>query len=219
MKKILAVVMAFAVSAVSAFAVEAALGVRGDVSMNLGSTFAKDAPGIEGTSSDMVWGGGFSLYGVIDFYNTEQFAIGVQPELGIQFNNGVKKSQNGQTITVTNHTFEIPVFLTMKYNVTPNVYFGGGIGPYVSFQMGKMKANSKIKALDKDYTDNWSSKGATFGVAFDLKTGVKAGSGYFVFDVRYLLNFNPTKAEVLGETNDIFTRRALTFGVGYEVKF
>ena len=38
----------------------------------------------------MVWGGGFSLYGVIDFYNTEQFAIGVQPELGIQFNNGVK---------------------------------------------------------------------------------------------------------------------------------
>lgn len=218
MKKILAVIMAFAVSAVSAFAVEAALGVRGDVSMNLGSTFANDAPGIEGTSSDMVWGGGFSLYGVIDFYNTEQFAIGVQPELGIQFNNGVKKSQNGQTITVTNHTFEIPVFLTMKYNVTPNVYFGGGVGPYVSFQMGKMKVRNESKYFD-DQTLNYSSKGATFGVAFDLKTGVKAGSGYFVFDVRYLLNFNPTKAEYAKETYDIFTRRALTFGVGYEVKF
>ena len=217
MKKILAVVMAFAVSAVSAFAVEAALGVRGDVSMNLGSTFAGDTADIYGSSSDMVWGGGFSLYGVIDFYNTEQFAIGVQPELGIQFNNGVKQSKYGMTETITNHTFEIPVLLTMKYNVTPNVYFGGGIGPYVSFQMGKMKNN--VKGWGTDVTYNSSSRGATFGVAFDLKTGVKAGSGYFVFDVRYLLNFNPTKAEYAGETNDVFTRRALTFGVGYEVKF
>lgn len=216
MKKILAVVMAFAVSAVSAFAVEAALGVRGNVSMNLGSTFASDA-GIDGTSSDMVWGGGFSLYGVIDFYNTEQFAIGVQPELGIQFNNGVKQSKYGMTETITNHTFEIPVLLSIKYNVTPNVYFGGGIGPYVSFQMGKMKNN--VKGWGTDVTYNSSSRGATFGVAFDLKTGVKAGSGYFVFDVRYLLNFNATKAEYAGETNDVFTRRALTFGVGYEVKF
>lgn len=217
MKKILAVIMAFAVSAVSAFAVEAALGVRGDVSMNLGSTFSGDGADYYGTSSDIVWGGGFSLYGVIDFYNTEQFAIGVQPELGIQFNNGVKKSKYGFTNTITNHTFEIPVLLTMKYNVTPNVYFGGGIGPYVSFQMGKMKTNTK--GWGQDYTVNASSKGATFGVAFDLKTGVKAGSGYFVFDVRYLLNFNPTKAEYAGETKDVFTRRALTFGIGYEVKF
>ncbi len=218
MKKILAVIMAFAVSAVSAFAVEAALGVRGDVSMNLGSTFSGDGADYYGTSSDMVWGGGFSLYGVIDFYNTEQFAIGVQPELGIQFNNGVKKSKYGFTNTITNHTFEIPVLLTMKYNVTPNVYFGGGIGPYVSFQMGKMKSRVEGSGFDPTTTDH-SSKGATFGVAFDLKTGVKAGSGYFVFDVRYLLNFNATRAEIMGETEDVFTRRALTFGVGYEVKF
>ena len=106
----------------------------------------------------------------------------------------------------------------MKYNVTPNVYFGGGIGPYVSFQMGKMKVRNEYKDFWDD-TLNYSSKGATFGVAFDLKTGVKAGSGYFVFDVRYLLNFNPTKAEYAKETSDIFTRRALTFGIGYEVKF
>ncbi len=215
MKKILAVVMAFAVSAMSAFAVEAALGVRGDVAMNLGSTFADDFSN-DGNSSKLVFGGGFSLYGVIDFYNTEQFAVGVQPELGIQFNNGVKQSSSGVTVTITNHTFEIPVLLTMKYNVTPNVYFGGGIGPYVSFQMGKLKY--KIDD-DIDTTTSYSSKGAAFGMAFDFKTGVKAGSGYFVFDIRYLLNFNPTKVEVGNSTSDVFTRRALTFGVGYEVKF
>ncbi len=216
MKKILAVVMAFAVSAVSAFAVDAALGVRGDVSMNLGSTVADDYK-MDGNSSQLVWGGGFSLYGVIDFYSTDQFAVGVQPELGIQFNNGVKQKKNGMTLTITNNTFEIPVFLTMKYNVTPNVYFGGGIGPYVSFQMGKLKA--KYEYSNTSTTTDCSSKGAAFGLAFDFKSGVKAGSGYFVFDVRYLLNFNPTKVEISDKSYDVFTRRALTFGIGYEVKF
>ncbi|MBR1911862.1 MAG: outer membrane beta-barrel protein [Treponema sp.] len=216
MKKILAVVMAFAVSAVSAFAVDAALGVRGDVSMNLGSSVADDVK-IDGNSSQLVWGGGFSLYGVIDFYSTDQFAVGVQPELGIQFNNGVKQKKNGLTQTITNNTFEIPVFLTMKYNVTPNLYFGGGIGPYVSFQMGKLKAKGEYS--NTTTTTDYSSKGAAFGLAFDFKSGVKAGSGFFVFDVRYLLNFNPTKVEINDKSKDVFTRRALTFGIGYEVKF
>lgn len=217
MKKILAVVMAFTVSVVSAFAVDVSLGVRGNVAVNAGSTFEGDFADSVSKSSDMVWGGGFSLYTNIGFFGTDNFMIGIQPELGIQFNNGVKKSESGVTLTVTNHTFEIPVLLTMTYNVTPNVYFGGGIGPYVSFQMGKMKVRTDGWGLDS--TDNYSSKGAAFGMAFDFKTGVKAGTGSFVFDIRYLLNFNKTRAEVLGESFDVFTRRALTFGVGYEVKF
>lgn len=217
MKKILAVVMAFTVSVVSAFAVDVSLGVRGNVAVNAGSTFEGNVADNVSKSSDMVWGGGFSMYTNIGFFGTDNFMIGIQPELGIQFNNGVKKTKYGTTYSVTNHTFEIPVLLTMTYNVTPNVYFGGGIGPYVSFQMGKMK--SKVEWGNRDITDSYSSKGAAFGMAFDFKTGVKAGTGNFVFDIRYLLNFNKTKAEESNTTFDVFTRRALTFGVGYEVKF
>ena len=217
MKKIISVVAALAMSAVSAFAVDFYLGVRGNAAVNLGSQF--EGENVDNRSSDAVWGGGFALYGVVDFYNTDQFAVGVQPELGIQFNNGVKRREHGYTTTITSHTFELPVLLTMKYNITPNVYFGGGIGPYVSFQMGKVRA--KTEWSNQTHTYDANGRGACFGMAFDLKGGVRAGSGYFVFDVRYLLNFNKCRAEAEygSKTEDVFSRRALTFGIGYEVKF
>ena len=104
---------------------------------------------------------------------------------------------------------------------------GGGIGSYFSIPLDMDLVYDNDGYITKISDDVDISSSLNFGIAFDVNGAYKLGPGSIVLDLRYMLDLTPTRITTKNKDNgDItlddvksFTRRALTIGLGYQVKF
>ena len=247
MKKIIAVAAALAVSSLSAFALDITVGARGNFNMGLGTSpegVMKDLVEYQKENFESVGtfkeggnlGGGFGVYANFGLVELGGGSLGVQPELNMNFNNGYNfkgeaselglETKMGYDLYDT--TLDIPVLVTFTYPVLDALSIGGGIGPYLSIPFGADGKMTDYYAYGGTvYTDDESklsdddkiTADMNFGLAFDVNGAYKVGPGSIVLDVRYMLDFTPTKYNIDDESEKVFTRRMLTIGAGYQIKF
>ncbi len=231
MKKIITVLAAVVIAASTMSAADVALGVRGKGSMNIGTKLVKENSEGSGIEYPYVFGGGFDAYTNLTIFKLGGIKLGVQPEIGMNFFNGINQKYTLSMPFVGSYsvenkayttTIDIPVLLTLKTDFGKKFRIGAGVGPYVSFIV-----DGKIETTDKDETsfkkkgqDGLDFSATNFGFAFDADLGFGFGPGKLVLDVRYMLDVTPTKVLTNGEDSDYtnFYRRNLTAALGYEIK-
>ena len=243
MKKLIAMAAALAVTSLSAFAVDITVGARGNFNMDIGTTpetFTRssfDEFKAIANSYGLTWkesfnvGGGFGIYANFDMLNIGKGSFGIQPEFNMNFNNGYhfKAEQNNYTLTGNSFTttIDIPVLFTYTYPVMDSLSIGGGIGSYFSIPLDMDLVYDNDGNITKTSGDVDISSSLNFGIAFDVNGAYKLGPGSIVLDLRYMLDLTPTRITTKNKdngditTDDVksFTRRALTIGLGYQVKF
>ena len=219
-KKIAVAALSIAVGATSAGALDLSLGLRGNFNMGLGTSFEQDTSGESLTKEGGNFGGGASIFANFGLVDLGPGTLGVQPEVMLNFNNGYHFSFSSidASMTCSDNTIDIPLLITYSLPIGESFKLGLGVGPYLSIPLGlKAKVESELTymqgELESDGTD------INFGLGFDLNAGYKVGPGSIVIDVRYLLDLTKTQFKgYYGTTADIFTRRALLLGLGYELK-
>ena len=243
MKKIVAIMAALAVSSLSGFSLDITAGARGNFNMGLGTSLEGDMVDMRNSMKDSIppsvtWkeggdmGGGFAVYANFGLLDLGGGSLGVQPEFGMNFNNGYYfKAEQGSSVMEMNFydsSIDIPVLVTFTYPVMDALSIGGGIGPYLSIPIlcdGKEEVTGLGSTV---FSDDYDLKGSmNFGLAFDVNGAYKVGPGSIVLDLRYMMDFTPTKltmkekdtGNTYQENEEIFTRRALTIGLGYQIKF
>ncbi|MBP5176185.1 MAG: outer membrane beta-barrel protein [Treponema sp.] len=239
MKKIIAVTAALMMASLSAFALDITVGARGNFNMGLGSTLCDDEDNVK---VNPIIGGGFGVYGNFGLLELVGGSLGVQPEINMNFNNGVnaeyKYSDGGdsyeETGKYTDITVDIPVLVTFTYPVMEALSIGGGFGPYISIPFGcdytyKVKSTYGGVSSTSEQTgsDDYEMKAnLNFGLAFAVNGAYKVGPGSIALDIRYMLDLTPTKvASKLksggswSDYDEKFYRRMLTIGAGYQIKF
>ena len=201
------------------FAVEITGGIRGAFTMNLGTKLTDE----EGDPDyKTVVGGGAALYVNFGIAQLGSGMFGIQPEVGLYFNNGVEVESKtfGVKGTTTANSVDIPVLFTYSMPIS-SIKLGLGFGPYISIPYG---IEDEIEVIGVGKTkQKYDSISAPFGLAFDVNCGFNVGPGALVVDVRYLLDLGKTRGEYteLGTTykDSLYKRGALAIGLGYEMKF
>ncbi len=247
MKKLIAMAAALAVTSLSAFAVDITVGARGNFNMGIGTspetyvrntfddTKSETEPGglLEGFSWEegVNFGGGFSVYANFGMLNIGKGSFGIQPEFDMNFNNGYHFKTEKDDVYLTGNSFtktiDIPVLFTYTYPVMDSLSIGGGIGSYFSIPLDMDLVLDTDGHITKISDDVDISSSLNFGIAFDVNGAYKLGPGSIVLDLRYMLDLTPTRITTKNKdngnitTDDVksFTRRALTIGLGYQVKF
>ena len=244
MKKLLTLVAALALAG-SAFALDFAVGARGNFNMALGTTYGDEMKDLVDSLKDsgssvtypLVVGGGFGVWGHVGFLDFSNLTLGATLEFGMNFNNGkaFKMDAEGSTIKTVcyAHAIDIPLMITLKVPVGKTVKFDFGLGPNFSIPFGAAVKSAvgasevSIKLKDGEGVDKVVYN-MNIGLVFDADVGFKVGPGYVLVDLRYLLDFTPTTAKVtysIGsgvnstEKGELFYRRSLNIGVGYEFCF
>lgn len=242
MKKIFVklVVVLFLVSSVFSevsFGVRASAGLSfwqlaDDTKKALGTETANALAGVTGVAASSsvedkpVFTGGFSLWANYSFPSCP--ALGIQGELGMLFNNGIKLSieskSSGASMTLTDNisytTVEFPVLITYTVNKGGFFEFIPQAGLYLSIPVGNIKqkinytcefAGSKI--LDEDDTssdkiDNPFIVGCVSGADFALNF---TETSALMLNLRYLVDFNMLKSD----NEKIARRTVFLFSAGY----
>lgn len=227
MKKIITVLAAAIVAASALSAADVALGVRGKGSLNAGTKFVeKNEPNVVGTYEyPKVFGGGFDAYSNLTIFKLGGIKLGVQPEIGMNFFNGINQKwsasvagiSSSKETKITTTTIDVPVLVTAKIDFGKKFRIGAGVGPYVSFVVdGKHYWGDDFNKKGQSGLD---FSATNFGFAFDADVGFGFGPGKLVLDVRYMLDVTPTKVTYDGNEFDVnFYRRNLTAALGYEIK-
>ena len=230
MKKLIAVAAALVVTSAAAFALDITAGARGNFNIGAGTSIDEDFisfPGVENQGGNM--GAGFAVYANLGLMDLGIGTLGVQPEFGMNFNNGYNVKEGDSSVNLHDMTIDIPVLVTFTAPIMDSLSIGGGIGPYLSIPFG-LDMDMKSGSLEYTYSEiagiDIKAK-MNFGLAFDVNAAYNLGPGSIVFDVRYMLDLTPTKIQAKPKDYDIdwsdpeevLTRRMLTLGVGYQIKF
>ncbi len=205
MKKIIALAAAVAVSAVSAFALDLAVGARGAFGMGLGTSTYDDIDLDMGKSLNF----GGAVFGKIGI--TEQ--ISVQPEIGFTHHTvGLKVDAGGETYkgTVGVNTLDIPVLVGYNLEVMDGFTVTPFLGPQLSFVLGKGKFGG-----DFDGDVEFKSP-LLFDIVLGANAAYEVGPGAIVADLRYNLGLIALKEKESEEK--LVTPRALGLSVGYQLK-
>lgn len=204
MKKIIALAAAVAVSAVSAFALDVAVGARGAFGMGLGTSTYDDIDLDMGKSLNF----GGAVFGKIGI--TEQ--ISVQPEIGFTHHTvGMKMDDVKGTVGV--NTLDIPVLVGYNLEVMDGFTVTPFLGPQLSFVLGKGKFGGDFS----DFADDVEFKSPLlFDVVLGANCAYEVGPGAIVADLRYNLGLIALKDKEEGEK--LVTPRALGLSVGYQLK-
>ena len=145
----------------------------------------------------------------------------------MNFNNGYTSEEDSVKMNLYSTTIDLPVLVTFNYPVMEAFSIGCGLGPYLSIPSGF----DFLVQFDEDTStktfENMDVKARlNFGFAFDVNAAYKLGPGSLVFDVRYMLDLEPTSidskdpdASWHDRSNDMFTRRMFVLGLGYQMKF
>ncbi|MBD5413801.1 MAG: PorT family protein [Treponema sp.] len=243
MKRLVTLVVALAFAG-AAFALDFSVGARGNFNMGLGTTFEKELQedlknmkdaGVD-ISYPLVVGGGFGVYGHIGFLDfANNLSLGATLEFGLNFHNGksykynvdVEYNEYKKSISYS-HTIDIPLMITLKVPVAETIKLDFGLGPNFSipFGAGIVIGNEDGSYEESPYKDNYDkvTYNMNIGLVFDADVGFKVGPGYVLVDVRYLLDFTLTTANLTdygssAEKSEMFYRRSLNIGVGYEFNF
>ena len=235
MKKIIAVLAAMAVTSISAFALDITVGARGNYDMFIGT--AASGGTREYLDNDIkpfvssynegpnLVGGGFAVYGNFGFLDLGGGTLGAQVEAGMNFNNGFTVEMDGKKDNRSTMTIDIPVLVTYTYPIMDTLSIGGGVGPYISIPLGYDEVVKEDDYKASDWADIKTR--LNFGLAFDVNGAYKVGPGSIVLDLRYILDFAPTKIDGTDKTSgakvwdgeETFVRRGLLIGLGYQIKF
>lgn len=246
MKKIiaLAVVAAVAVGMVCA-QVGVTAGVKGTFGMNLGTTLTDEGKqslsvgyDIE-TKNKLVVGGGGALYGR---YNMPFHApLGVQLELGIFANNGVKLSADSSieeggmkidveaTSSASYLSMDIPLIVTYDISAGP-VVITPMVGVNFSIPLGKIKAKmeytAKIDGMGEQKMDSTEDADIASkfipGIVAGVEVGLPLGPGSLVADLRYVNDFTKFSIDTGVDGMDpieVGIRRNFNISLGYALKF
>ena len=235
MKKIAIIALSLFGVAVTSHALDISLGLRGSFNMGLGTNLEGNCATIRDnnkTASELDdgatfkeggnLGGGASLFANFGFLDLGPGTLGLQPEVMINFNNGYNFSINTNygkyKYTLHGNSIDIPLFVTYQAPIGESFKIGLGVGPYISIPLGcKEKWDIPATAgTSSEYEPD--STNINFGIGFDLNAGYKVGPGYIVFDAKYLTDITTTAYIYSGSKYDVFTRRALLLGLGYELK-
>ena len=220
MKKIIAVAAALLCSA-AVFALDVSIGARGVFDIPAGTSIAgeSDPTGDFSTKPFAAFGGGAFAFANFGLYSSGTGSVGIQPEIGFLYNQTrfQRESNNITYKTTTKYaSFEMPVLLTYRINlgtisITPE------IGPYLSIPMGKLNTSSKVTGWGS-HSDSYNiNSKVILGGIIGTSVGVKMNDQLdFVFDLRFMTDFQKLTTKENSRETDIQTRRGLLFGVGVQ---
>jgi len=142
---------------------------------------------------------------------TDKF--GVQPELNVTVNNGIKATfADGAQVSASYHSLDIPLILYFNIIHSPALVriFAG---PYLAVPVGKM--NMEVSGLPGGV--GAETRGVNFGVTGGFAAGFRAGPGNFIADIRYMNDFNEVNVTYRGMEMKGFLRRSVNLTLGYEL--
>ena len=244
MKKVIALV-ATAVVAVSMVCAQVTVGAKGTFGMNLGSTLTDEGKTLFtmgydiDTKNEVMVGGGGAIYGRYNMpFHTP---LGVQLELGIFANNGVKVSadssieEDGMKIGVeatgsaSYLSMDIPLIVTYDISAGP-VVITPLVGVNFSIPLGKMKSKMEYTAKmdgqvvdEDDFTEDFDIASKFIpGIVAGVEVGLPLGPGSLVADLRYVNDFTKFSIDPGVDGMDpveVGIRRNFNISVGYALKF
>ena len=214
MKKIVAAALAALIS-FAAFAGEVSVGGKLLGSYNL-------LGAIDDEETSQKFGFGIAGYGNFELYQNGAFALGLQPELRVIFNQGYTQTKTlldyngGETDeTYTDEdsysSLDFPLLLTFMFSMNDKVSIGAGVGPFVAVSLGhkfESKSNGTVDDTNTDIT--WEA-----GIAADFLCGIQAGPGRVVLDLGFSRHF----AHSDGDYGLGYRLGNLSFGAGYQYTF
>lgn len=199
----------------AALAADINLGFRGNLGFNTGSKWeGRAGEPFNFSDNDLMLGFGLAVYANFGLTKGGPGTIGIQPELNFHVRNGVYYDSSTD-VWFTGMSFDVPVLFTYRIPIN-SFMIGFGIGPYLSVPCF-MEAHSKNN-YQETITD-YKNENIDFGFAFDINFGINFRSGRFIVDLRYVTDLTVTKASMDtagAPTHDVFTRRNLLLGFGYE---
>ncbi len=244
MKRVIALV-ATAVVAVSMVCAQITVGAKGTFGMNLGSTLTDDAKTLFtmgydiDTKNEVMVGGGGAIYGRYNMpFHTP---LGVQLELGIFANNGVKVSADSSieeasmkigveaTGSASYLSMDIPLIVTYDISAGP-VVITPLVGVNFSIPLGKMKSKMEYTAKmdgqvveEGDFTEDVDIASKFIpGIVAGVEVGLPLGPGSLVADLRYVNDFTKFSIDPGVDGMDpveVGIRRNFNISVGYALKF
>lgn len=112
---------------------------------------------------------------------------------------------------LTFDTLDVPLLVGYDIPLGDSFSLTPFFGPQVSFVLGKAESGG-------DFSGTFKPKSPVlFDVVFGASAAYNLGPGAIVGDVRYNLGLIPLTVKDSGD--DLFTPRALLFGLGYQLKF
>ena len=139
--------------------------------------------------------------------------FGIQPELDIMVNNGIKATfPDGGQINISYHSLDIPLLYYFNIIHSP-VMVRIFAGPYLAIPISKM--NVEMPGFSGGTSAE--TTGVTGGITGGFATGFKAGPGNIIGDIRYMNDFSEVKMIYKGITMKGFLRRSVNITVGYEL--
>lgn len=244
MKKLIALAVMTAVT-VSMVCAQITVGAKGTFGMNLGSTLTDDGKTLFtmghdiDTKNEVMVGGGGAIYGRYNMpFHTP---LGVQLELGIFANNGVKVSadssieEDGMKIGVeatgsaSYLSMDIPLIVTYDISAGP-VVITPLVGVNFSIPLGKMKSKMEYTAKmdgqvvdEDDFTEDVDIASKFIpGIVAGVEVGLPLGPGSLVADLRYVNDFTKFSIDLGVDGMDpveVGIRRNFNISVGYALKF
>lgn len=140
-------------------------------------------------------------------------SFGIQPEIDITVNNGIKATfADGGQVSATYHSLDIPLLLSFSIIHSP-VLVRVFAGPYLAIPISKM--NFEVAGISggasADTTD------VTGGVTGGFAAGFRVGPGNIIGDIRYMNDFSEVSVNYKGNAMKGFLRRSVNITVGYEL--
>jgi hypothetical protein len=139
--------------------------------------------------------------------------FGIQPELNVMVNNGIKATYtDGMEVTAAYTSLDIPILLYYNIIVNP-VVVRIFAGPYLAIPVGKIN----IEVDGYSGGAGIENKGVMFGILGGFGVGFKVGPGNIIGDFRYINDFSENKILYNGKDMKGFLRRSINVTVGYEL--
>jgi TolB-like protein len=154
---------------------------------------------------------------VIDATETAWFYDGYTEEDGSAYWPSWDECKINDSYTYT--SLDIPLLARVNFRPIPAMLVSVMAGPYVSLPVSDLK-NEWHYPNWSQVNDNRSDQilNVTFGALARVTAGFSVGPGYIAAGARFRNDFVPITADYLGEgeVKDMFTRRVITFSIGYE---
>ena len=174
--------------------------------------------GINTAHSDMVGTGvtpkeesNITFVGALFFEWRITDRFGIQPEIDIMVNNGIKATfADGGQVSATYHSLDIPLLLNFNIIHSP-VLVRIFAGPYLAIPISKM--NMEVAGLSGGTSAG--TTGVTGGVMGGFAVGFRAGPGNIIGDFRYMNDFSEVNVNYKGNAMKGFLRRSVNITVGY----
>jgi hypothetical protein len=139
--------------------------------------------------------------------------FGIQPELNVMANNGIKATYaNGTEVNAAYTSLDIPIIL--QYNIILHpILVRIFAGPYIAIPVGKIN----VEVGGASGAAGVENTGVMWGVTGGFGVGYKLGPGNIIGDLRYINDFTENKIRYDGQEMKGFLRRSINLTVGYEL--